>query len=84
MRMLLIVGFVCLLVACIMGATAMASKGYRRVKAGFNIGRSGFYIEADDDEVRRDGFWVSGPAATPRSGGSPARRWPPLLRRRRR
>ena len=53
MRMLLIVGFVCLLVACIMGATAMASKGYRRVKAGFNIGRSGFYIEADDDEVRK-------------------------------
>jgi hypothetical protein len=36
-----------------------ARRGYRRCKAGFHIGRSGFYIEADDRDVtaldRREG-----------------------------
>ena len=48
MRTLLIVVLVCLLAACIIGIGTIACLGYRRVKAGFNIGRSGFYIEADD------------------------------------
>ena len=46
--MLFIVVLVCLLTACVISVGTIAWLGYRRVRAGFNIGRSGFYIEADD------------------------------------
>ena len=42
----LILVFLCLPVACIVGVGTIARLGYGWVKAGFNIGRSGFYIEA--------------------------------------
>ena len=42
MGTLFIVVLVCLLAACIVGVGTFAWLGYGRVKAGFNIGRSGF------------------------------------------
>lgn len=39
---------VCLLAACVIGVGITAWLGYRRVRAGFNLGRWGFYIEAED------------------------------------
>ena len=48
MGTLFIVVLVCLPAACIVGVLVGARFGYNRVKAGFNIGRSGFSIEADD------------------------------------
>ena len=45
--------FACIL--CIKGVRALARKGYRRVKSGFHIGRSGFFVEADDN-----GTWPGG------------------------
>ena len=42
----LVLVFLCLPAACIVGVGAIARLGYGWVKAGFNIGRSGFYIEA--------------------------------------
>ena len=55
MGTLFIVVLVCLLVACIVGVGAFAWLGYGRVKAGFNIGCTGFYIEADDLSVQPSG-----------------------------
>ena len=48
MGTLFIAVFVCLLAACVIGVGTTARLGYRHVRAGFNIGRWGFYIEADD------------------------------------
>ncbi len=52
MTSLLIAGVVCLVasavVLCARGLIAMAMRRYPRVKAGVHVGRSGFYIEADD------------------------------------
>ena len=42
----LVLVFLCLPAACIVGVGTIARLGYGWVKAGFNIGRSGFYIEA--------------------------------------
>ena len=49
MGTLFIAAFVCPLAACVIGVGTTAWLGYRRVRAGFNIGRWGFYIEADVD-----------------------------------
>ena len=48
MSSLFIVVLVCLLAACVLSVGTLAWLGYSRVKAGFNIGRSEFYIEADN------------------------------------
>ena len=60
MGTLFIVVLVCLLAACIVGVGTFAWLGYGRVKAGFNIGRSGFYIEADDLSVQPSGGALPG------------------------
>lgn len=49
MEAFIVAGVVCLLAACAVAVVVMAMRRYRRVKAGFNIGCSGFYIEADDE-----------------------------------
>ena len=36
------------IIGCAAGLIAMAMRRYHRVKAGFHVGRSGFYIEADN------------------------------------
>lgn len=58
MEMLSFLVFLCLPAACILGVSAIAWLGYGGVKAGFNIGRCGFYIEAGtpDCERRRAGI----------------------------
>ena len=76
MGTLFIVVLVCLPVACIVGAGTFARLGYGRVKAGFNIGRSGFYIEADDLSVQPSG------GALPGSRGVACRLQPPGAPRR--
>ena len=48
MRSLLVVVLFCLLAACVLGVGTLAQLGYSHVKAGFNIGNSEFYIEADN------------------------------------
>ena len=60
MGTLSIVVLVCLPAACIVGVGTFAWLGYGRVKAGFNIGRSGFYIEADDLSVQPSGGALPG------------------------
>ena len=60
MGTLFIVVLVCLLAACIVGVGTFAWLGYGRVKAGFNIGRSGFYIEAADLSVQPSGGALPG------------------------
>lgn len=60
MGTLFIVVLVCLLAACIVGVGTFAWLGYGRVKAGFNIGRSGFYIEAADLSVQPSGDTLPG------------------------
>lgn len=47
MMMLLIAVIVCV-VGCAGALIAMAMRRYPHVKAGFQVGRSGFFIEADD------------------------------------
>ena len=46
MSTVIITGLVCLLAATIIAVSTLVRKGYRRVKAGFTVGRSGFYIES--------------------------------------
>ena len=46
--LLIIVVLLCLPAACIVSVCIVRRLGYNRVRAGFNIGRSGFCIEADD------------------------------------
>lgn len=53
MGTLLILVFLCLPAACIVGVGTIAWLGYGWVKAGFNIGRSGFYIEAGGRRAER-------------------------------
>ena len=52
MEALIAAGMLCLLIGSAVSVIALAMRRYRRVKASFNIGSSGFYIEADDANER--------------------------------
>jgi hypothetical protein len=67
MEILLIAGVVCLFggIACVFGGMRMlARRGFRRIKAGITLGRTGFYMEADGREgLGKDNQRVGGPYA---------------------
>ena len=47
-ELIIITGIVYLPTACLVAVLWMASRGSKRVKAGFNVWRFAFYVEADD------------------------------------
>jgi hypothetical protein len=52
MEALIVAGVACFIALSAAVVIVIAMRRYRRVKAGVNIGLSGFYLEADDERPK--------------------------------